>query len=314
MEGPRRSKQSRVTHDYQKLNDPQCEIVQVLQCDEDIPLDPIEMIYTALVNALSTSDDPLTLKEAQASSDWPKWLKAIEIELEQLKMMGTWELEDAPKDQRPIADKWVFLKKFHKDGMLTKYKAHLVAKGFSQIPSMDFNQTFAPVVCFKTIQTILAEAVWKKWKLQQADVKGAYLNGHLKEKVYMEQPYGFGDGTGKVCQLIKMLYSLKQSGHEWNKELNRKLTKMNFCRFVSDPCAYRHEVEGHIGIMTVWVDGLILFANNDIVMDHMLSDLKTMFQITDLGEPSKIVGIEITIDEKTGTVKLTQTQYIEALL
>lgn len=71
------------------------------------------MIYTALVNALSTSDNPLTLEEAQASSDWPKWLKAIEIELEQLKMMGTWELEDVPKDQRPIANKWVFLKNFH---------------------------------------------------------------------------------------------------------------------------------------------------------------------------------------------------------
>ena len=71
---------------------------------------------------------------------------------------------------------------------------------------------------------------------------------------------------------------------------------------------------GHVGIMTVWVDDLILFTNDDIAMDHMLSDLKTMFEITDLGKPSKIVRIEITIDEKTGTVKLTQTKYIEVLL
>lgn len=165
------------------------------------------MIYTALVNALSTSDNPLT---PQASSDWPKWLKAIEIELEQLKMMGTWELEDVPKDQRPIANKWVFLKNFHiRHSTLTKYKVCLVAKGFSQIPGMDFNQTFAPVICFETIQMILAKAVQKKWKLQQANVKGAYLNGYLKEKVYMEQPCGFNDRTGKVCWLIKTLYGLK---------------------------------------------------------------------------------------------------------
>ena len=190
----------------------------------------------------------------------------------------------------------------------------LVAKGFSQIPGMDFNQTFAPVICFETIQMILAKAVQKKWKLQQANVKGAYLNGYLKEKVYMEQPCGFNDRTGKVCWLIKTLYGLKQSGHEWNEELNQKLTKMNFHQFVSDPCAYRCEVKGHVGIMTVWVDNLILFTNDDIVMDHMLSDLKTMFEITDLGKPSKIVRIEITIDEKTGTVKLTQTKYIEVLL
>ena len=111
-----------------------------------------------------------------------------------------------------------------------------------------------------------------------------------------------------------MLYSLKQSGHECNDELNKKLTKKGFCQFVSDPCAYCHEIEGHIGIMTVWVDDLILFANNQLTMDCMLSDLKNMFEIMDLGELRKIVRIEITIDEKTGTVKLTQTKYIEMLL
>ena len=113
---------------------------------------------------------------------------------------------------------------------------------------------------------------------------------------------------------MKTLYGLKQSGCEWNDELNKKLTKKGFKRFVSDPCAYRREVDGHIGILTIWVDDLILFANDEEAMDRMLNDLKKMFEITDLGEPSKIVGIEITIDEKTGAVKLTQTKYIEALL
>jgi hypothetical protein len=282
--------------------------------DENIPLDIHKMIYAALVNAENTPDDPFTLEEAQASPDWSEWQKAIEIKLEQLKRMGTWELDDALKDRKPVANKWVFLKKYDKDGTLTKYKTCLVAKGFSQIPGMDFNQTFAPVIRFETIRAILAEAVQKKWKLQQADIKGAYLNGYLKEKVYMDQPYGFSDGTSKVCWLIKMLYGLKQSGHEWNDELNKKLIKKGFCQFVSDPCAYHREIEGHIGIMTVWVDDLILFTNDQQTMDRMLSDLRNMFEITDLGELRKIVGIEITIDEKTGTVKLTQTKYIEMLL
>jgi hypothetical protein len=109
--------------------------------------------------------------------------------------MKTWELVDVPRDRKPIANKWVFLKKFDKSGVLTKYKARLVAKGFAQIPGMDFNQTFAPVVRLETLRSIVAETVRKHWKLRQMDVKGAYLNGYLKEEVYMAQPDGFGDGT-----------------------------------------------------------------------------------------------------------------------
>ena len=174
----------------------------MVKADEEIiPIDVTEMVYTALEDATDITNDPKTLEEAQASQDWPEWQKAIKTELDQLENMGTWELDDAPKDRKPIGNKWVFLKKYNKEGILTKYKARLVAKGFSQIPGMDFNQTFAPVIRFETIRAIMAEAVWKKWKLCQADVKGAYLNGYLKETVYMDQPYGFNDGTGKICCL-----------------------------------------------------------------------------------------------------------------
>jgi len=110
-----------------------------------------------------------------------------------------------------------------------KYKAHLVAKGFSQIPGMDFNQTFAPVVRLETLRSIIAETIQRGWKLRQMDVKGAYLNGLLKEEVYMAQPEGFDDRTSRVCRLIKTLYGLKQSGREWNEQLNKKLTEKGFC-------------------------------------------------------------------------------------
>ena len=70
------------------------------------------------------------------------------------------------------------------------------------------------------------------------DVKGAYLNGHLEEEVYMHQPDGFEDGTGRVCCLIKTLYGLKQSGREWNKELNSHLMSQGFEQLKADPCTY----------------------------------------------------------------------------
>jgi hypothetical protein len=166
----------------------------------------------------------------------------------------------------------------------------------------------------ETIRVVIAEAVRKKWKLRQMDVKSAYLNGYLKEEVYMEQPDGYDDGTKRACRLIKTLYSLKQSGREWNEELNKRLTRIGFKRLVSDPCAYRKEMNTHVQIVTVWVDDLMLFTNDERAMVNLRRELEDSFEITDLGEPSKIVGIEITINDRNGEVKLTQERYIEAIL
>jgi hypothetical protein len=180
------------------LNDPGLsnELAEIMREEEsDSPITATEAIYLAYNDLRLVPDDPLTLREAKALPDWPEWEKAIQVELNQLAEMKTWELVDVPRDRKPIANKWVFLKKFDKSGVLTKYKARLVAKGFAQIPGMDFNQTFAPVVRLETLWSIVAETIRKHWKLHQMDVKGAYLNGYLKEEVYMAQPDGFGDGT-----------------------------------------------------------------------------------------------------------------------
>ena len=128
---------------------------------------------------------------------------------------------DLPKGKVPVSNKWVLVRKYSKEGRLKKYKAHLVAKGYSQIPGMDYTDTFLLVVRLETIRAILALVVSQDWEIQQMDMKGTYLNGMLKEEVYMKQPKGFEDGTQHVCRLIKTLYGLKQSGREWNIELNR---------------------------------------------------------------------------------------------
>ena len=120
-----------------------------------------------------------TLQDAQKSPEWPEWEKAINIELDQLKRMVTWELVDKPTDAVPIANKWVLIKKYNKQGELVKYKARLVAKGFAQRPGQDYNETFSPVVRLETIRAILALVPARNLKVQQMDVKGAYLNGLL---------------------------------------------------------------------------------------------------------------------------------------
>jgi hypothetical protein len=97
-----------------------------------------------------------------------------------------------------------------------KYKAHLVARSFTQRPGRDYDETFSLVVCFETIRALLAMVPSKRLKVHQLDVKGAYLNGKLTQPIYMEQPIGFEDGSGLVCLLIKSIYGLKQAGRIWN--------------------------------------------------------------------------------------------------
>jgi len=164
-----------------------------------------------------------SLNEAKDSPDWPEWERTIRSELNQLQEKGTWKLTDPLDDAIPLTNKWVFVKKKDKDGNIIKYKARLVAKGYAQRPGHDYLETHSPVVRLETICTILAIAVQEKLLIQQMDIKGAYLNGHLKETIYMKQPEGFSDGTDCICQLIKTLYGLKQSGREWNIEFNNKM-------------------------------------------------------------------------------------------
>src|ERR1700678_4612781 len=104
-----------------------------------------------------------------------------------------------------------------------------------------------------TIRTILALVPKKGLKFQQMDVKGAYLNGILKEKVYMRQPEGYEDDTDRICKLIKTLYGLKQSGREWNKELDEKIKQFGFKQICSDPCVYIKQDGNDVAILTVWV-------------------------------------------------------------
>ncbi len=127
--------------------------------------------------------------------------------------MGTWRLIEKPKHTIPIINKWVFAKKRNKAGQLTKYKARLVAKGCAQCPGYNYTKMHSPVVHLETIHLLLMITATKGLKIHQMDVKGAYLNGTLDEWVYMQQPEGFEDGTDCICELLKSLYGLKQSGH-----------------------------------------------------------------------------------------------------
>jgi hypothetical protein len=184
------------------------------------------------------SNDPLTVDEARSHPDWPEWKQAMNNEIEQLYKLGTFSLAALPKDRTAIACKWVFRVKRDATGEIIRHKARLVAKGFSQIPGIDYEETFAPVVRIETIRLLLALAARYNLDVHVVDVIGAYLNGKLDEELYMQQPELFCDGTTKVWRLHKALYRLKQSGRVWNGELNTNFLSRVYSRLFSDQCVY----------------------------------------------------------------------------
>jgi hypothetical protein len=132
-------------------------------------------------------------------------------ELTMIEKNETWMLVDRPVHNKVIGVKWIFKTKLNADGSINKHKARLVVKGYSQEPSIDFTETFAPVSRLDTIKLLLALAAQNGWHIFQLDVKSAFLNGVLNEEIYVEQPDGFEKEitSKKVYLLKKALYGLK---------------------------------------------------------------------------------------------------------
>ncbi|KAJ0536907.1 putative RNA-directed DNA polymerase [Helianthus annuus] len=147
-------------------------------------------MHSCLHAALLTNTIPKGFKSA---SKHPHWMVAMQDELKALHRNQTWTLVPRPSSTNIVGSKWVFRTKYHSDGSLNRHKARLVAQGFTQIPGLDFNHTFSPMVKASTIRIVLSLAVIHDWSLHQLDVNNAFLNGNLYETVYMEQPPGFVD-------------------------------------------------------------------------------------------------------------------------
>ena len=264
--------------------------------------------------------EPCTLAEAQRRPDWDQWKLAIQEKLDTLNAAGTWRLEEAPPGATIIGCKWVLKAKKDTAGNVARYKARLVAQGFSQIGGVNYDDTYAPVAKLASTRAIIAMANRLDMELHQVDIKGAYLNGVLNEDevLYMAHPPGYkvpGAST-HVLRLVKMLYGLKQSGRRWYQKLQSIFLSLNFSQCKVDQAVFFkwdwHKRE--LTIVAVHVDDCTMTATTIQLIHDLKDGLRQHVEVTDLGELHWMLGLEVQRDCVGHTIHISQRAYIDAIL
>ena len=197
-----------------------------------------------------------------ASSDAAKWLTACEDEMHTWKNLEVYDIIPQPKGWKIVGSKWVFHIKRGPDESIQKYKARIVAQGFTQVEGIDFNQTFAPVTKFSSLHTIFALAAKHNLEVHQMDVKATYLNANLQEEIYMEAPPSFDIPKGHVLKLLKGMYGMKQGGRVWYIDFSGTLLELGYSRTEVDHAIFVRLTSSFPNIISTYVDDMGLISES----------------------------------------------------
>ena len=246
--------------------------------------------------------DPMTVEEALSRKNKDDWRLAMEDEVNSMFNNDVWDLVELPKGRKAVGSKWVFKTKHDADGNLQRYKARLVAQGYNQKQGINYDETFSPVVRFESIRTIISLAAQHNLHLQQIDIKTAFLNGWLKEDIYMKQPQEF-EVKGKehlVCKLKRSIYGLKQSPRCWNDKLDTFMKELGLRQSNNDPCIYILESKNVFLVVGVFVDDLVIAGSSTESIKDFVEKLSRKFKVKDMGKLHYFLGVQV--NQKPGKI------------
>ena len=237
----------------------------------------------------------------------------MQEELNNFTRNEVWHLVPRP-NQNVVGTKWVFRNKQDEHGVVTRNKARLVAKGYSQVEGLDFGETYAPVARLESIRILLAYATYHGFKLYQMDVKSAFLNGPIKEEVYVEQPPGFEDSEypNHVYRLSKALYGLKQAPRAWYECLRDFLIANGFKVGKADPTLFTKTLENDLFVCQIYVDDIIFGSTNESTCEEFSRIMTQKFEMSMMGELKYFLGFQVK-QLQEGTF-ISQTKYIQDIL
>ncbi|PNF37230.1 Retrovirus-related Pol polyprotein from transposon TNT 1-94 [Cryptotermes secundus] len=256
---------------------------------------------------------PDSYSSAVRGPDKNNWKRAMKEEYDALIQNNTWNLVELPKGKKAISCKWVYVVK--KDLQSDpKYKARLVARGFSQIDGIDYNETYSPVVGRSVIRFLLALTVELNLKMYSLDICTAFLNGELEEEIYMTQPEGFTvEGLeNKVCLLNKALYGLKQASRTWNTTITKELVTLGYEVSVNEPCMFYRKMDDSFTVLALYVDDFLIVTNDISEKERLVKKLGSKFRLKDLGETKYLLGMRIR--KRNGSIYVDQEEYICKIL
>ncbi|KAM4060935.1 reverse transcriptase (RNA-dependent DNA polymerase) [Hirsutella rhossiliensis] len=243
----------------------------------------------SVYSTIHAAADPIRPSAMQSDSA-KNWHAAMADEIQSLQVNKTWELTDLPPGRKALRGKW----------------------GYEQQEGIDYrySETFASVVRPESYRTIFAIAAAEDLEIEQMDVKTAFLYGDIDEEVYLEQPEGFEDGTGRVCRLKKAIYGLKQAPRIWFHTITKFLETLGYRPIAADVSVF---VRGK-SIIAIYVDDLLLTGACPREVQRIKDALSKRFQMTDLGPCSHCLGIKVTRDRARRRIELSQRAYIEKIL
>lgn len=181
-----------------------------------------------------------------------------------------------------MGSKWVFKEKVDETGEVIRFKEQVVAQGFSQQMGIDYTETFAPLLRFTTLRTLLALAAEHEWIIEHMDIKTAFLKGILEEEVFKKPPPGLHVSDDMVCGLKKSIYGLKQSPQAWNHRLHLYLLSPDFPQSNADHDVYFHATLRVI--LSVYVDNILILGQMNKNIMLIQKQLGSEFAIEDLGD------------------------------
>lgn len=310
------------------------------EIDEDVENeDDDDISYEANLVIESSNAAEVLLQEAVSGSDSNEWMDAMVTEFKNILAQDTWKIVKRPKNRTVISSRLVLNTKIEPNGTMSRRKARLVARGFSQRPGIDFEQTYAPVGRLESLRLMMALAVKNKMKIHQLDIVSAYLNGHLEEQNFMEKPEMFeeilkeilrrdgknsvsgakamkmlndGKREDSVCLLKKALYGLRQAGRQWHKRLDTVIRKLDLKPTNADSCVYMSRRGGIKLIVLIYVDDILICSQSEKWIKDFNHGLASKFDVKHIGLAKYCLRIEI--NQKPGEILLSQQRYIGEIL
>ena len=223
--------------------------------------------------------EPMNVKEALIDDFW---IEAMQEELNQFKISELWDLVPRPNGINVIRKKWIYKNKSDENGTITRNKARLVAQGYTEVEGLDFDETFSLVARLESIRLLLGVACILKFKLFQMDVKSVFLNGYLREEVYIEKLKGCIDPNfpNHVYKLKKELYGLKQAPRAWYERLTNFLINQGYRKGGTDKTLFVKKDKGRLMIAQIYVDDIVFGGMSNQMVQHFVHQMQSEFEMS----------------------------------